>query len=94
VKWFLIKLSNINDTVPRFFENRSRPKPSNHDFKCYGCGNQVILFVFGNVYGWRNSVRIFRHLPLMMKPYSHETIYAANGYAEPHGAVGYLGLKR
>jgi threonine synthase len=31
----------------------------------------------------------------MMKPLAAmKTIYAANGYIEPHGAVGYLGLKR
>ncbi len=93
--------TNVNDTVPRFLENGNYdPKPSKATISnAMDVGNPSNFIRIQEMYN--NDLAQFK------KDFSSftftdaetiaamKTIYAANGYiAEPHGAVGYLGLEK
>lgn len=93
--------TNVNDTVPRFLANGSyEPKPSVATISnAMDVGNPSNFVRIQEMYN--------NDLPQFKKDFSSFTytdaetleamksIYATNGYiAEPHGAVGYLGLKK
>ena len=93
--------TNINDTIPRFLENGIYdPKPSKATLSnAMDVGNPSNFIRIQEMY--QNDLEQFK------KDFSSftfsdgetleaiKTIYQTNGYiAEPHGAVGYLGLKK
>ncbi|NRT16602.1 threonine synthase [Flavobacterium sp. 28A] len=93
--------TNVNDTVPRFLENGIYdPKPSKATISnAMDVGNPSNFVRIQEMYN--NDLEQFK------KDFSSftyndaetleamKTIYNGNGYiAEPHGAVGYLGLKK
>ncbi|MBX9886594.1 MAG: threonine synthase [Flavobacteriaceae bacterium] len=93
--------TNVNDTVPRFLENGIYdPKPSKATISnAMDVGNPSNFIRIQEMYN--NDLEQFNtdfssftftddETIIAMK-----TIYATNGYiAEPHGAVGYIGLKK
>jgi threonine synthase len=93
--------TNINDTVPRFLENGIYdPKPSKATISnAMDVGNPSNFIRIQEMY--TNDLAQFNQ-DFSSFTFTDEetiaamkTIYAANGYiAEPHGAVGYLGLKK
>jgi len=93
--------TNINDTVPRFLENGIYdPKPSKATISnAMDVGNPSNFIRIQEMY--TNDLTQFSKDFSSFTFTDDETItamksiYAANGYiAEPHGAVGYLGLKK
>jgi len=93
--------TNINDTVPRFLENGIYdPKPSKATISnAMDVGNPSNFIRIQEMY--TNDLALFNQDFSSFTFTDDETIaamksiYAANGYiAEPHGAVGYLGLKK
>jgi threonine synthase len=93
--------TNINDTVPRFLENGIYdPKPSKGTISnAMDVGNPSNFIRIQEMYN--NDLAQFNQDFSSFTFTDEETItamksiYAANGYiAEPHGAVGYLGLKK
>jgi threonine synthase len=93
--------TNVNDTVPRFLiDGNYDPKPSIATISnAMDVGNPSNFIRIQQMYG--NDLAEFK------KDFSSytfsdaettlamQTIYKTNGYiAEPHGAVGYLGLKK
>ncbi|MES2854176.1 MAG: pyridoxal-phosphate dependent enzyme, partial [Bacteroidota bacterium] len=93
--------TNVNDTVPRFLENGVYdPKPSKATISnAMDVGNPSNFIRIQEMY--QNDLEQFK------KDFSSftfsdaetleamKTIYNTDGYiAEPHGAVGYLGLKK
>ncbi|WP_144892297.1 threonine synthase [Flavobacterium tiangeerense] len=96
-----VAATNVNDTVPRFLENGIYdPKPSKATISnAMDVGNPSNFIRIQEMY--QNDLKQFK------KDFSSftfsdaetltamKTIYDTNGYiAEPHGAVGYLGLKK
>ncbi len=96
-----VAATNVNDTVPRFLENGIYdPKPSKATISnAMDVGNPSNFIRIQEMY--QNDLEQFK------KDFSSftfsdaetltamKTIYDTNGYiAEPHGAVGYLGLKK
>ncbi|WP_230154652.1 threonine synthase [Flavobacterium sp. CECT 9288] len=96
-----VAATNVNDTVPRFLENGIyNPKPSKATISnAMDVGNPSNFIRIQEMY--QNDLEQFK------KDFSSftfsdaetltamKTIYDTNGYiAEPHGAVGYLGLKK
>ena len=93
--------TNINDTVPRFLENGIYdPKPSKATISnAMDVGNPSNFIRIQEMY--TNDLAQFNQDFSSFTFTDEETIaamksiYATNGYiAEPHGAVGYLGLKK
>ncbi|MBC5842495.1 threonine synthase [Flavobacterium sp. F-380] len=93
--------TNVNDTVPRFLENGIYdPKPSKATISnAMDVGNPSNFIRIQEMYN--NDLEQFNTDFSSFTFTDDETIaamksiYAANGYiAEPHGAVGYLGLKK
>ena len=96
-----VAATNANDTVPRFLENgQYNPKPSVATISnAMDVGNPSNFVRIQELYN--NDLNQFKK---DFSSYSFtdqetktalETIYKTNGYiAEPHGAVGYLGLKK
>ena len=93
--------TNINDTVPRFLENGIYdPKSSKATISnAMDVGNPSNFIRIQEMYN--NDLAQFNQDFSSFTFTDDETIaamksiYAANGYiAEPHGAVGYLGLKK
>ncbi|MCK8140981.1 threonine synthase [Flavobacterium sp. I-SCBP12n] len=93
--------TNVNDTVPRFLENGMYdPKPSKATISnAMDVGNPSNFIRIQEMY--QNDLAQFKK-DFSSFTFSDEetleamkTIYNTNGYiAEPHGAVGYLGLKK
>jgi threonine synthase len=93
--------TNINDTVPRFLENGIYdPKPSIATISnAMDVGNPSNFIRIQEMY--QNDLEQFK-TDFSSYTFSDETtleamktIYKTDGYiAEPHGAVGYLGLKK
>jgi threonine synthase len=93
--------TNVNDTVPRFLESgKYDPKPSKATISnAMDVGNPSNFIRIQELYS--NDLKAFEK---DFSSYSYtdketlealKNIYNANGYiAEPHGAVGYLGLKK
>ncbi len=96
-----VAATNVNDTVPRFLENGIYdPKPSKATISnAMDVGNPSNFIRIQEMY--QNDLKQFK------KDFSSftfsdaetltamKTIYNSSGYiAEPHGAVGYLGLKK
>jgi len=100
VKHF-VAATNVNDTVPRFLVNGSYdPKPSIATISnAMDVGNPSNFIRIQEMYG--NDLVQFKK-DFSSYTYNDEetlaamkTIYNTDGYiAEPHGAVGYLGLKK
>ncbi len=96
-----VAATNINDTVPRFLENGIYdPKPSIATISnAMDVGNPSNFIRIQEMY--QNDLEQFKK-DFSSYTFSDEatleamkTIYTTNGYiAEPHGAVGYLGLKK
>ncbi|OUL62865.1 threonine synthase [Flavobacterium sp. AJR] len=93
--------TNVNDTVPRFLENgKYDPKPSKATISnAMDVGNPSNFIRIQEMY--QNDLKAFEKDFSSYSYTDEETleamkqIYKANGYiAEPHGAVGYLGLKK
>jgi threonine synthase len=93
--------TNVNDTVPRFLENGNYdPKPSKATISnAMDVGNPSNFIRIQELYN--NDLKSFEKDFSSYSYTDEETlealknIYKANGYiAEPHGAVGYLGLKK
>jgi threonine synthase len=93
--------TNVNDTVPRFLENGNYdPKPSKATISnAMDVGNPSNFIRIQEMYN--NDLEQFKKDFSSFSYTDSETleamksIYNANGYiAEPHGAVGYLGLKK
>jgi threonine synthase len=93
--------TNVNDTVPRFLTNGVYdPKPSIATISnAMDVGNPSNFIRIQEMY--QNDLAQFKK-DFSSYTFSDEatleamkTIYTSNGYiAEPHGAVGYLGLKK
>lgn len=95
-----VAATNVNDTVPRFLENgKYDPKPSKATISnAMDVGNPSNFIRIQELYN--NDLEDFKK---DFSSYSYtdtetltamKQLYAINGYvAEPHGAVGYLGLK-
>ena len=93
--------TNVNDTVPRFLENGNYdPKPSKATISnAMDVGNPSNFIRIQEMYN--NDLEQFKK-DFSSFSYSDEetleamkSIYKTDGYiAEPHGAVGYLGLKK
>ena len=100
VKHF-VAATNVNDTVPRFLVNGNyEPKPSIATISnAMDVGNPSNFIRIQEMYG--NDLAQFKK-DFSSYTYNDEetlaamkTIYNTDGYiAEPHGAVGYLGLKK
>ncbi len=100
VKHF-IAATNVNDTVPKFMEtNRYEPKPSTATISnAMDVGDPSNFIRIRHLY--QNN---FEELNQHLSSYAFDdettkeamkTIYAKTGYvADPHGAVGYLGLEK
>ncbi|MBS7233654.1 threonine synthase [Flavobacterium psychroterrae] len=93
--------TNVNDTVPRFLENgKYDPKPSKATISnAMDVGNPSNFIRIQELYN--NDLKSFEKDFSSYSYTDEETlealknIYSKNGYiAEPHGAVGYLGLKK
>jgi len=93
--------TNVNDTVPRFLENGNYdPKPSKATISnAMDVGNPSNFVRIQEMYG--NDLKAFEKDFTSFSFSDEETtealkhIYKISGYvAEPHGAVGYLGLKK
>ncbi|MEA9412213.1 threonine synthase [Flavobacterium sp. PL02] len=93
--------TNVNDTVPRFLENgKYDPKPSKATISnAMDVGNPSNFIRIQEMY--QNDLKAFEKDFSSYSYTDEETleamkqIYKTNGYiAEPHGAVGYLGLKK
>ncbi|TDO72726.1 threonine synthase [Flavobacterium chryseum] len=93
--------TNVNDTVPRFLENgKYDPKPSKATISnAMDVGNPSNFIRIQELYN--NDLKAFEKDFSSYSFTDEETlealkqIYNTNGYiAEPHGAVGYLGLKK
>lgn len=93
--------TNVNDTVPRFLEKGNYdPKPSKATISnAMDVGNPSNFIRIQEMYN--NDLDEFKKDFSSYSYTDHETldamksIYETNGYiAEPHGAVGYLGLKK
>jgi len=93
--------TNVNDTVPRFLENGNYdPKPSKATISnAMDVGNPSNFIRIQEMYN--NDLEQFKKDFSSFSYTDAETleamksIYNVNGYiAEPHGAVGYLGLKK
>jgi threonine synthase len=93
--------TNVNDTIPRFLENgKYDPKPSKATISnAMDVGNPSNFIRIQELYN--NDLKAFEKDFSSYSYTDEETleamkqIYKANGYiAEPHGAVGYLGLKK
>ncbi|KIC00750.1 threonine synthase [Flavobacterium sp. JRM] len=93
--------TNVNDTVPRFLESgKYDPKPSKATISnAMDVGNPSNFIRIQEMY--QNDLKAFAKDFSSYSYTDEETleamkqIYKANGYiAEPHGAVGYLGLKK
>ncbi|WP_456315672.1 threonine synthase [Pseudomonas shirazensis] len=93
--------TNVNDTVPRFLENgKYEPKPSKATISnAMDVGNPSNFIRIQELYN--NDLKAFEKDFSSYSYTDEETlealknIYKADGYiAEPHGAVGYLGLKK
>lgn len=93
--------TNVNDTVPRFLENgRYDPKPSIATISnAMDVGNPSNFIRIQELY--HNNLEFFKRDFSAYTFTDEETlnaikeIYKSSGYiAEPHGAVGYLGLKK
>ena len=96
-----VAATNVNDTVPRFLENGTYdPKPSIATISnAMDVGNPSNFIRIQELYA--NDLEQFRKDFSAYTFTDQETIqamksiYSTNGYiAEPHGAVGYLGLKK
>ena len=96
-----VAATNVNDTVPRFLENGTYdPKPSIATISnAMDVGNPSNFVRIQELYA--NDLEQFRKDFSAYTFTDQETIqamksiYSTNGYiAEPHGAVGYLGLKK
>jgi threonine synthase len=93
--------TNVNDTVPRFLASGFYdPKPSKATISnAMDVGNPSNFIRIQEMY--HNDLEQFKK-DFSSYPFTDEetteamkTIYNVNGYiAEPHGAVGYLGLKK
>ncbi|MFV8333357.1 threonine synthase [Flavobacterium sp. GSP14] len=96
-----VAATNVNDTVPRFLENGIYdPKPSKATISnAMDVGNPSNFIRIQELY--QNDLEQFKK-DFSSFTFSDEetleamkTIYKRDGYiAEPHGAVGYLGLKK
>ncbi|MFV8355682.1 threonine synthase [Flavobacterium sp. XS1P32] len=96
-----VAATNVNDTVPRFLENGVyNPKPSKATISnAMDVGNPSNFIRIQELY--QNDLEQFKK-DFSSFTFSDEetleamkTIYKRDGYiAEPHGAVGYLGLKK
>jgi len=93
--------TNVNDTVPRFLESgKYDPKPSKATISnAMDVGNPSNFIRIQELYN--NDLKAFEKDFSSYSYTDEETlealknIYKADGYiAEPHGAVGYLGLKK
>lgn len=93
--------TNVNDTVPRFLEKGNYdPKPSKATISnAMDVGNPSNFVRIQEMYG--NDLKAFEKDFSSFSYSDTETvdaikhIYKSSGYiAEPHGAVGYLGLKK
>jgi threonine synthase len=93
--------TNVNDTVPRFLENGTYdPKPSISTISnAMDVGNPSNFVRIQEMYN--NDLNAFSKDFSSYRYTDNETkqimidIYKSSGYvAEPHGAVGYLGLKK
>lgn len=93
--------TNVNDTVPRFLENgKYDPKPSKATISnAMDVGNPSNFIRIQELYN--NDLKDFEKDFSSYSYTDEETlealkkIYNTDGYiAEPHGAVGYLGLKK
>ncbi|QSB25887.1 threonine synthase [Flavobacterium sp. CLA17] len=93
--------TNVNDTVPRFLENgKYEPKPSKATISnAMDVGNPSNFIRIQELYN--NDLKAFEKDFSSYSYTDEETlealkqIYKTDGYiAEPHGAVGYLGLKK
>ncbi|MBP1224877.1 threonine synthase [Flavobacterium sp. 1355] len=96
-----VAATNVNDTVPRFLENgKYDPKPSKATISnAMDVGNPSNFIRIQELYN--NDLKAFEK-DFSSYSYTDEqtleamkNIYNTDGYiAEPHGAVGYLGLKK
>ncbi|RUT71973.1 threonine synthase [Flavobacterium cupreum] len=93
--------TNVNDTVPRFLESgKYEPKPSKATISnAMDVGNPSNFIRIQELYN--NDLKAFEKDFSSYSYTDEETlealkqIYKTDGYiAEPHGAVGYLGLKK
>ena len=93
--------TNVNDTVPRFLENGTyAPKPSKTTISnAMDVGNPSNFIRIQEMY--QNDLKQFKKDFSAFTFSDEETleamkyIYNTDGYiAEPHGAIGYLGLKK
>jgi len=96
-----VAATNVNDTVPRFLESgKYDPKPSKATISnAMDVGNPSNFIRIQELYN--NDLKAFEKDFSSYSYTDEETlealknIYKADGYiAEPHGAVGYLGLKK
>lgn len=97
----LIASTNVNDTVPRFLENgKYEPKPSTATISnAMDVGNPSNFIRIQELYNNDLSefAKDFSSFSFTDKETVEalESIYKNSGYiAEPHGAIGYLGLKK
>ena len=97
----LVASTNVNDTVPRFLEKGNYdPKPSKATISnAMDVGNPSNFIRIQEMY--KNDLELFKKDFSSFSYTDSETleamksIYKIDGYvAEPHGAVGYLGLKK
>jgi threonine synthase len=93
--------TNVNDTVPRFLvDGNYDPKPSKATISnAMDVGNPSNFIRIQEMYG--NDLAEFKKdfssytFSDVETTIAMQTIFKTNGYiAEPHGAVGYLGLKK
>jgi threonine synthase len=96
-----VAATNVNDTVPRFLENgKYDPKPSIATISnAMDVGNPSNFIRIQELYG--NDLKAFEKdfsafaFTDEVTQEAMKSIYKNNQYiAEPHGAVGYLGLKK
>jgi threonine synthase len=96
-----VAATNVNDTVPRFLENgKYDPKPSIATISnAMDVGNPSNFIRIQELYG--NDLKAFEKdfsafaFTDEVTQAAMKSIYKNNQYiAEPHGAVGYLGLKK
>jgi threonine synthase len=91
-----VAATNVNDTVPRFLENGVYdPKPSKATISNAMDETEIIQEAISKRFRTIQKRFFILYLSDEETLEAMKTIYKRDGYiAEPHGAVGYLGLKR
>jgi threonine synthase len=88
--------TNVNDTVLILAMEFTTLNHRKRRFQCDGCGelSNFIEFRKCTTTIWSTKRTFFLYLTDKETTEAMKTIYKVNYIVEPHGAVGYLGLKR